>query len=342
MTKKVSIKDIAAKAGVSFTTVSIVLNGRAKEMKISDAMAKKVLQLAEKMNYRPNQFAKGLRTGKTNTIGLIVDDISNYFFGHLAKIVEEEADKMGYTVMFCSSENKEGKSRNILNMLVDKHMDGYIIAPTTAMLPELKKLLIENKPAVLIDRYFQQLNTNYVTIDNIKGSLEAVNYLAKHKYSKIALITNDTDQLQMQQRLEGYLLGLNKNKLKQEEARVKKIPFGLSDIKVVAEIKKFILKQRNNIDAVLFTSNNLGVAGLEALRNLDIAIPDDIAIICFDDNDLFRLATPGITVVSQPIKTIAKNAVEILLKQINQQQNEVSHIVLSTEVIERDSVIQKK
>ena len=87
MTKKVSLKDIAEKAGVSVTTVSLVLNGRAKDMKISEAMARKILALGEKMNYRPNHFAKGLRTGKTNTIGLIVDDISNYFFGHLANIV---------------------------------------------------------------------------------------------------------------------------------------------------------------------------------------------------------------------------------------------------------------
>ncbi len=197
MAKKVSIKDIAAAAGVSATTVSIVLNGRAREMKISESMALKVEKLAEKMKYRPNHFAKGLRTGKTNTIGLIVDDISNYFFGHLAKVVEEEADKKGYTVMFCSSENNEGKSRNILNMLVDKHMDGYIIAPTTFMLPELEKLIDEKRPTVLIDRYFPDLNSNYVTVDNFNGSLEAVNHLASKGNRKIALVTNDTDQLQI-------------------------------------------------------------------------------------------------------------------------------------------------
>ena len=240
MTKKISIKDIAAKAGVSFTTVSIVLNGRAKEMKISDGMAQKIIKLADKMEYRPNQFAKGLRTGRTYTIGLIVDDISNYFFGHLAKIVEEETDKLGYTVMFCSSENNEGKSRNILNMLVDKHMDGYIIAPTTAMLPELKKMVNEKKPSVLIDRYYAELDSSYVTIDNVKGSLDAVNYLAKKGNKKIALITNDTDQLQMQQRYDGYALGLKKNNFQLNNAIIKKIPFGLSNNKVVKEIKQFL------------------------------------------------------------------------------------------------------
>ena len=338
MTKKVSLKDIAEKAGVSVTTVSIVLNGRAKDMKISEAMARKILALGEKMNYRPNHFAKGLRTGKTNTIGLIVDDISNYFFGHLANIVEEEADKLGYTVMFCSSENNEGKSRHILNMLVDKHMDGYIIAPTKAMLPELEKLVKEKKPAVLIDRYYQQLDSSYVTIDNVNGSLEAVNYLAKKGYRRIALVTNLTDQLQMIQRMEGYQQGLKQNHLQLDQQIIKKIPFGLTDEKVVKEIKDFVELNENKMDAIFFTSNNLGVAGLEALRSIGKRIPDDISVICFDDNDLFRLGMPGISVVSQPIKDIAKKAVEILIQQINQRSTTVEHIVLKTVMIERESV----
>ena len=338
MTKKVSLKDIAAKAGVSLTTVSIVLNGRAKDMKISEAMTRKILALGKKMNYRPNHFAKGLRTGKTNTIGLIVDDIANYFFGHLANIVEEEADKLGYTVMFCSSENNEGKSRHILNMLVDKQMDGYIIAPTKAMLPELEKLLKEKKPAVLIDRYYKQLDSSYVTIDNINGSLEAVNYLAKRGYRKIALVTNFTDQLQMIQRMEGYQLGLKKSKIQLNQEIIKKIPFGLSDENVVKEIKEFIKLNENKIDSIFFTSNNLGVAGLEALRSIGKKIPDDVSVICFDDNDLFRLGIPGISVVSQPIKDIAKKAVEVLIQQINQRSTTVEHIVLKTVMIERESV----
>jgi len=338
MTKKVSLKDIAEKAGVSVTTVSIVLNGRAKDMKISETMTRKILALGEKMNYRPNHFAKGLRTGKTNTIGLIVDDIANYFFGHLANTVEEEADKLGYTVMFCSSENNEGKSRHILNMLVDKQMDGYIIAPTKAMLPELEKLVKEKKPAVLIDRYYDQLDSSYVTIDNINGSLEAVNYLAKRGHRRIALVTNLTDQLQMMQRMEGYQQGLKKSKIQLNQEIIKKIPFGLSDENVVKEIKEFVELNVNKIDCIFFTSNNLGVAGLEALRSIGKRIPDDISVICFDDNDLFRLGMPGISVVSQPIKEIAKKAVEILIQQINQSSTTVEHIVLKTALIERESV----
>lgn len=338
MAKKVSIKDIAAAAGVSATTVSIVLNGRAREMKISDAMAAKVEQLAEELQYRPNHFAKGLRTGKTHTIGLIVDDISNYFFGHLAKVVEEEADKKGYTVMFCSSENNEGKSRAILSMLVDKHMDGYIIAPTTFMLPEVKKLIDEKRPTVLIDRYFPEISSSYVTVDNFAGSYAAIEYLAANGMKNIALVTNQTDQLQMQQRIEGYWSALEQFGLPANKELVKKIPFGKPDTKQIKELEQFFKKISGTADAVYFTSNNLGVAGLEALSNLGMQIPDDWSVICFDDNDLFRLGKPGITVVSQPIKQMARRAVELLLKQIENPASPVAHIVLNTQLVERDSI----
>src|ERR1043165_2577290 len=157
--KKVSIKDIAREAGVSLTTVSIVLNGQGKERKISEKMIEQITRVADELNYRPNQFAKGLRTGKTYTLGLIVDDISNYFFGHLAKFVEEEADRFGYTVMFCNSENNEGKARNVLGTLLDKQMDGYIIAPTAGMISEIDRLVRSKKPVVLIDRYFRNVDS---------------------------------------------------------------------------------------------------------------------------------------------------------------------------------------
>src|SRR5438874_2372402 len=162
--RKVSIKDIAREIGVSATTVSIVLNGQGKERKISDRIIEEITRVADTLNYRPNQFAKGLRTGKTFTIGLIVDDISNFFFGHLARVVEEEANRFGYTVMFCNSENNEGKARNVLGSLIDKQMDGYIIAPTLGMLPEIEHLGRDKKAVVLIDRYFQELPCSYVTI----------------------------------------------------------------------------------------------------------------------------------------------------------------------------------
>jgi LacI family transcriptional regulator len=341
MMKKVSLKDIAKKMGVSATTVSVVLNGNGKERKISAEMITRITQMADKLNYRPNQFAKSLRTGKTFTLGLIVDDISNFFFGHLARIVEEESDKHGYTVMFCNSENKDGKARNVLNILLDKQMDGYIIAPTIGMLPEIQSLVKEKKPMVLIDRFFQNVAASYVTLDNYKGTFESVNHLVKQGYEHIAIVTNETEQIQMQERFEGYKAALRKNKLSFFPDLVKKIPFSFQEPKIVKEIENFI-KANPVIDSVLFTSNNLGIAGLEALRNLNKKVAVDIGVICFDDNDLFRLASPGITVVSQPIRQIGKNAVNILIEQLEKKELAEKHIVLSPNFIIRDSTPLKK
>lgn len=339
--KKVSIKDIAKRAGVSITTVSIVLNGNGQERKISQDMIKKIMEVAEELNYRPNQFAKSLRTGKTFTLGLIVDDISNFFFGHLAKAVEEEANKFGYTVMFCSSENDEGKAINVLNSLLDKQMDGYIIAPTFSMLSEIEQLLEDNIPVVLIDRFFQNTAASYVTLDNYKGAFDSVAHLVKQGYSKIAIITNDTEQIQMQERFEGYKTALRKHKLPFLPNLVKKIPFKYTAQKVIKEIQTFI-KDNPDIDSILFTSNNLGIPGLESIRNLNKKVASDIGVICFDDNDHFRLASPAITVVSQPIRAIGKKAVKILLEQIEKKETEKTKSVLLPNLIVRDSTPMKK
>jgi LacI family transcriptional regulator len=126
-----------------------------------------------------------------------------------------------------------------------------------------------------------------------------------------------------------------------DKSLVKKIPFGWPEEKQVKELAQFFNRQRAGFDAVFFTSNNLGVAGLEAFSNLGINVPEQVSVICFDDNDLFRLGKPGITVVSQPIKQMAKKAVEVLVRQIEQSGTEPSNIVLATQMVERDSVRNK-
>ncbi|HRN71917.1 MAG TPA: LacI family DNA-binding transcriptional regulator [Ginsengibacter sp.] len=339
--KKVSIKDIARKTGVSITTVSIVLNGNGPDRKISGEMIEKIQKVAKELNYSPNQFAKGLRTGKTNTLGLIVDDISNFFFGNISKTVEEEANKYGYTVMFCSSQNDEGKSRDVLSALIGKQMDGYIIAPTDSMLPEIRELEKGGTPYVLIDRFFPDLNASSVTLDNYKGAYDSVAHLVKQGYSKIAIITSDTEQIQHQERLEGYKASLRKYKIPFYPDCVKKIPFKYSSQKVLKEIEDFI-RDKDDIDSVLFTSNNLGIIGLEALRRLKKRVGVDLGVICFDDNNLFRLSSPAITVISQPIKGIGKNAVKILLEQIQKKKKEPQKVVLTPSLVIRESTPEKR
>ena len=185
--KNISIK--GGDLGVSTTTVSFVLNGKAGKKGSAMILKDKIFRLPRRLNYRPNQVARGLRTGQTHTLGLIVEDISNPFFAHLARFVESEADKAGYTVMFCSTENNDEKATSLLYMLRHRQMDGFIIIPTPGLRKEVESL-VQNKPVVLVDRYFPDLETSYVTVDNFKGAMGGRKHsLIKKGCKRIGLVT---------------------------------------------------------------------------------------------------------------------------------------------------------
>jgi LacI family transcriptional regulator len=335
--KSVSIKDIANEVGVSTTTVSFVLNGKAKEKRISEDLKNEILKIASKLNYRPNQVARGLRTGQTHTLGLIVEDISNPFFANLAKVVEEEADKFGYTVMFCCTENNESKASNLINMLNHRQMDGFIITPTPGMEEDIMRLTQQKKPLVLIDRYFPDLDSSYVTVDNYKGAYEAVRYLVGKGYKRIGLVTIESSQVQMQKRLEGYYGALTDSGVQPSEELVLRLPYDLDKTTAVSLISGYV--SRYKPDSLFFTTNYLGVFGLESLRVSGIRIPGEMGMICFDDNDLFRLGSPSVTVVAQPIDLIGREAVTSLLHQLKNKGSDepLPKLILEPHLIIRET-----
>src|SRR6202035_1818806 len=137
------------------------------------------------MGYRPNQLARGLRTGKTKTIGLIVENISNAFFATLAKTIEDEAKKYDYKVVYCSTDNDEEKARELINMLSQRQVDGYIITPTQHLAEDIRRLQAENKPVVLIDRYVpQHEDIPALLVDNYEGVAQGMESLLEKGYRK--------------------------------------------------------------------------------------------------------------------------------------------------------------
>jgi LacI family transcriptional regulator len=335
--KNVSIRDIAGKVGVSTTTVSFVLNGKAKEKRISDELRDRILETARSMNYRPNQIARGLRTGQTHTFGLILEDISNPFFAHLARFVEDFADRSGYKVMFSSTENNDEKATSLIYLFLHRQMDGFIIIPTPGIEKEIASLAGDHRPVVLVDRFFPGLANFSVTVNNYKGARDGIDLMIRKGYRKIGLVTLDSEQMQMQERVRGYREALVGHGLDCADAAVLKIPYDMPHETIVERIKAF-LKKEKHLTGLFFTTNYLGVAGLEAIRNLGKKIPQDIAVVSFDDNDLFRLGSPTVTVIAQPIREIGEKAVELLLRQINDKHSEPVQLVLDAMIIERESV----
>lgn len=339
--KNLSIKDIARLAGVVPSTVSLVLNGKAKQARISDSLAEKIKKIAADTNYNPNQIAVSLRTGNSKLLGLIIEDISNIFFARLAKAVEDEVSKHGYRVVFCSTENNTEKGNELINVLFQRKIDGYIIAPTGGMEAKVAELIKMGSPVVLIDRYFPNLPIPFAMTDNLAGGAEALEYLINKGYKKIGLVTSDFPVMHPQQREAAYNSTLKKYGIKVKTEYVYKVPYQSLQNEAKDLIAEF-LKKTKELDAVFFTTNYLGIAGLESIKQLGLRIPEDLAVICFDDHDIFKLHTPSITTVEQDVENIARNAITLLMEQFKKEDADTltgpRHVLLRGKLIERESV----
>lgn len=342
MTKKISIKDIAKELELSITTVSFVINGKSEEMGISEATSSKVLELIKKRDYSPNNAARLLRTGKSHTIGLIVEDLGNYFFGNIAKVVDLEASKRGYNVFLSSTDNNPKTAKALIRKMRNSSVDGMIITPTKDIKQELEKLKNDKIPFVLLDRVVPGLSANTVVLDNFKGAYDLTLHLLNNGYQNIGFVTIHSDMSQMAERQRGYFAAMESSKNPSTSNLVLKVKFDDSAESIISSIKTFV-SENSEMDALFFATNYLGVHGIEALKQVEKSMPDDLAIVCFDDNDLFRLFTPSITVSSQPIKQIAVETIELLLSLVENELLDESPIsrVLEPELIERQSSIQK-
>jgi LacI family transcriptional regulator len=341
--KKVSISDIARKAGVSVSTVSFVMNDKAVKMRISREVIEKVENVAREMGYRPNQLARGLRTGKTRTIGLIVENISNAFFATLAKTIEDEAKKYDYKVVYCSTDNDEEKARELINMLSQRQVDGYIITPTPELALEIRKLQAENKPVVLIDRYFpEHEEIPAVLVDNYEGVAKGTEYLISKGYSKIALVTIENEMAHMKDRIQAYYDVLRRHGIAVDEALVNIVPYHAGRERSLEQIRDLLKGAGTSINAVFFLTNYLGVLGIEAIKSMQIRIPEQLAVLCFDDNDIFRLYTPTISVIRQPIEAIGQQAMCTLIERLKHTGGEAFPITepvrLAPELMARESI----
>ena len=335
--KAVSIRNIADELKISVTTVSFVLNGKAKEKHISKELTQKVLDYAKLINYRPNQIAQSLRTGKSEILVFMVEDISNNFFSKLARIFEDIAYEKGYKVIFCSNENDDEKSNELINLFNFRQVDGFVIVPSPGISGTIENLINDNIPVVLLDRFFEGLDCNSVVIDNEQASFDATLHLIHNQFKNIGFITTASDQSQMQGRLSGYLKAVNENNL---NPILLQIPFNEIYKGKGKEYVKRFLDQHSNLDAVFFATNYLAQSGLEVFKENNPALISDLGIIAFDDNDMFKIYSPAITSVAQPLQEISTKLMEILLPLLKKKEvaEVITHqIVLKTELIVRES-----
>ncbi|TDU39796.1 LacI family transcriptional regulator [Gelidibacter sediminis] len=325
--KKVSLSDISKELGVSKTLVSFVMNGRAKEKRINDEVAKKVLAKAKELGYKADYLARAMRTGKSQTIGLVMADISNPFFSKLARSIENEIAKFGYNVIFGSSDEDHIKSGKLIEVFKDKKVDGLIICPTVGDKNHIKKLNKEKYPYVLVDRYFKEIPSNNVMVDNYGGSFEIVDNQIKSGRKKIAFINFNVELINMMDRFHGYLEALKVNGYELDNTLVKNVSF--KDIeKETYEAMEELLNVNPKIDSIYFANNRLAFLGIKYLIENNINDLKKLQLSSFDGFDFMPLMQMHISYGIQPIEQLGISAVDSIMKQINNKEESSKHAML--------------
>jgi len=325
---KVSLKDIAESLGVSKALVSLVLNDKGDERGINKETQQKVRNKAKELNYTPNQYARGLRTGKSDTLGLIVPDLSNAFYGKLCKAIEMKASELGYDLIISNSYEDPEREVKLINNLINKNIDGLILASSLENCKELKFLKEKQFPLVLIDRIFPDFKVDSITVSNIEGAIQAVNYLQKQGYSKIACLTISPVYVSsIADRIKGYIQGIDAS----ENTFLIQIPhdnidYGIDNALIQIEKEKY--------DAVFCVNNNLTKSLLKKINQNNTAT--NYKIISFDDLEVFDFATPKVSAINQPINKMGEKAVDLLSNQISKKEMHISQkIVFKTGLIVR-------
>lgn len=331
--QKVSIVDIARKAGVSITTVSRVLNGKAEEFRISEKSQQKIKETARKLNYVPNQFAASLKSGKSNTIALIIPSLSNPFFAEIASEINAEVRNRGYITIIGDSDENTQIEQEELQQMRARNIEGLVIAPTSQNWKTIKQMHDQGLPVVCIDRYFEDLDIPYVTTDNYKGAVMAASHLLENGHSAIACIQGLEDSVPNKLRIEGF-----KNAMR--EAGIEQYSISGNEFSEQNGYKetKLLLRMRKRPTAIFALSNTIAIGCIKALREENVSIPDDISLITFDDHPfLDYLATP-LTCISQPTREICRIAIKYLFFMLSNKEIKEKHVLLKPELKYRKSV----
>ncbi|MGN7720430.1 LacI family DNA-binding transcriptional regulator [Chitinophaga sp. 22620] len=333
MKKKTSLKDIAQEAGVSTALVSYVLTNKEEKARVGQEMAKKIRKIAQKLNYQPNHIARSLKSGRSYTIGLIVADISNPFFGNIARTIEDEAKRNNYTVIFGSSDENLDKSGDLINVLLNRQVDGLILIPTEGSEQQIKQLRKQPVPFVLIDRYFPQIPVSQIGINNFQASYSAISHLVKTGHQRIGMIAYKTALYHINERKRGYTEALADN----GQSSMMKLARYSHIREETRQALDQLLRGRKPADAVFFATNSLAIEGLKYINELGIKVPEELAVVSFDESEAFDLYHSPITFIRQPILEMGNAAVRVLLEHIGNGEKKPENVCIDAELVIRQS-----
>lgn len=328
---KVSLKDIAEALNLSKATVSWILSGQGESKGFSEKTIKRVKEYAESVNYRPNLLARSLSLGTSNTIGLIIPFLGDTFYGQLAAAIESEATRNKYALIVCSSEGNGDKEYDLIRTLKSKQVDGIIIAPTKVSRKGVDLLSNDTFPYVLVDRYYPNLQSNYVIVNNSKSCYDIVYHIGKKGSSKIALLTTDMHLHVMKQRVEGYRKALHD--LGQEISLSLELFVDRANYQAdIVDKLDTLFQEIPDVDGFFFSTHYLAFEAIRYFINMKIDYHHLFNMGCFHDTPGLDILAPEMCVSRMPIEKIGTESVRIIIDNIrNNESFDFQNIVLENE-----------
>lgn len=327
-----NMKDVAEEAGVSVTTVSHVINDTRY---VSPELTNRVENAIEKLDYRPDLIAKGLKQGNTNTIGLVISEISNPFYPRVVKGVEDYAREHNHSLMLFNTDEEPVEEKNVISFLQSQRVSGFILSSTIKDPGSLISMIEKESNYVLIDRKLDNISADQIYSNNHQGAYDAIKHLIEYDHDKIGAILGPTDIKSVNRRLKGYKSALRDHNISINEDYI--IQSGLELEGAYISTRK-LLNNGPEVTAI-FSANNIITRGVfHYLKDHNIKCPKDIALIGFDDPDWAKLVHPTISSVAQKPYRMGYKAAEVLFQRINEKNRDKYKVVeLATKLIKRES-----
>lgn len=326
--KRTSLNDIAQALGVSKATVSFVLNDKGDQFNISKKKQELIKAKAVELSYVPNFFAKSLRQGETKTIGLVLPDISNPFYAEICKIIQEKLYAQGYNTFIVNTNDDNNVEKVLMNELIQRSIDGMIIAPSNDIKELIPILLSTHIPVVFTDRPGDK-DADFVGVDNISEGKKLIDGFTKKPKRVSALVPSPSNVTTIQDRIEGVKLACEKNNIEFEYID---LPDAQNDIDQA--IKEQLDK---GTDSFVALNNKCTFPVLSSLKKNGVSVPSDARIVSFDDNEAFEYMNPPISAIRQPIDKIGLQTAERMYSRLKEIKDPGEHFILPCEFITRGS-----
>jgi LacI family transcriptional regulator len=326
-----TIQDVAKHAGVAPITASRVINNNGYA---SSEVRERVLRAVQELGYVPNTLARSLRSRKSDTIALVLSDITNPFFTTIARGVEDTASEAGYTVIFCNTDESESKERKYINVMLQKRVDGILLVPASSGANSIRAARDQETPLVVLDRRLPDSPVDVVRCDSQQGARELTELLISLGHRSISLLNGPQGVSTAEDRAQSFTQAMAAAGLKDSG----RVLWGHFTTASGAEMARQAMAAQPRPSALFASNNFIAIGAINALRELHLRVPEDVALVGFDDLPLALVTFPFLTVAAQPAYEMGKRATRLLLDRLeNKTEARPVEIVLPTEIILRAS-----